>query len=415
MDDDLPERPMKVLGGIGMLATCRAEGGQGEIHAIADAAIAWDGGRIAWTGPEAQLPPEYRSGERQEAGGRLVVPGLADCHTHLAFGGWRATEFEQRSRGATYLEIARAGGGIASTMRATREASEESLLARASGFLKEMIRLGVTTVECKSGYGLSTDAELKLLRVYRRLAAALPARIIPTFLGAHTIPPEFRDDRAGYLRLVIEEMIPAVAGERLARCCDVFVEETAFSAEEGREVLLAGRAAGLAPKLHADQLTSSGGAELAAEVGALSADHLECVSEAGVEAMAEAGVVAVSLPIASLYLRQSPMPARRLIEAGVPVAVATDFNPGSAPSYHLPLALTLACTLQRMTPAEALKGATIIAARALGVQDACGSLEPGKAADFSVIDAPDVNTWLYHFRPSTYMQTVIGGASAWKA
>ncbi|HLS46954.1 MAG TPA: imidazolonepropionase [Gemmatimonadales bacterium] len=406
---------MKLLGGIGELATCRAEGGQGQIHAISAAAMAWDGDRIAWVGPEAELPPEYRNVERQDAGGRLVVPGLVDCHTHLAFGGWRAAEFEQRSRGATYLEIARAGGGIASTMRATREASEDSLLARATEFLAEMIRLGVTTVECKSGYGLSTEAELKLLRVYRRLGHARPARLIPTFLGAHTVPPEFRDDREAYLRLVIDEMIPAIAGERLARCCDVFVEETAFSAAEAREVLLAGKAAGLAPKLHADQLTSSGGAELAAEVGALSADHLECVSEAGIEAMAEAGVVAVSLPIASLYLRQSPMPARRLIEAGVPVAVATDFNPGSAPSYHLPLALTLACTLQRMTPAEALKGATIIAARALGVQGECGSLEPGKAADFSVIDAPDVNSWLYHFRPNACMQTVIGGATAWKA
>src|SRR5690606_32407500 len=340
----------------------RAEGGQGQIHAISAAAMAWDGDRIAGVGPEAELPPEYRNVERQDAGGRLVVPGLVDCHTHLAFGGWRAAEFEQRSRGATYLEIARAGGGIASTMRATREASEDSLLARATEFLAEMIRLGVTTVECKSGYGLSTEAELKLLRVYRRLGHAHPARLIPTFLGAHTVPPEFRDDREAYLRLVIDEMIPAIAGERLARCCDVFVEETAFSAAEAREVLLAGKAAGLAPKLHADQLASSGGAELAAEVGALSADHLECVSEAGIEAMADAGVVAVSLPIASLYLRQSPMPARRLIEAGVPVAVATDFNPGSAPSYHLPLALTLACTLQRMTPAEALKGATIIAA-----------------------------------------------------
>jgi imidazolonepropionase len=406
---------MEVLRGIGMLATCRAEGGQAEIHAIPDAALAWEDGTIRWAGPEADLPPGLAEARAQEAGGRLVIPGLVDCHTHLAFGGWRAGEFERRIRGDSYLDIARDGGGIASTMRATRAASEDALATRAAGFLHEMVRLGVTTVECKSGYGLDTATELALLRAYRRLASDGPARIVATFLGAHTVPPEHRSDRRRYLDLVVGEMIPAIAAERLARCCDVFVEDTAFSADEGREVLTAGKAAGLAPKVHADQLTASGGAELAAEVGALSADHLECVSEAGIAAMATAGVVAVSLPIATLYLAQRPMPARRLIEAGVAVAVATDFNPGSAPSYHLPLALTLACTLQRMTPAETLKGATIIAARALGLERECGSLEPGKAADFCVIDAPDVNTWLYHFRPNACLRTVIGGRTVAEA
>jgi imidazolonepropionase len=210
-------------------------------------------------------------------------------------------------------------------------------------------------------------------------------------------------------------MIPLVAGEKLATCCDVFVEESAFSVEEARRILRAGQAAGLAPKLHADQLSSGGGAELAAELGALSADHLEHVSEKGISAMAAAGVVAVSLPLASLYLRQSPMPARRLIEAGVAVAVATDFNPGSAPSYHLPLALTLAGTLQGMAPSEALKGATIHAARAAGRTDSIGSLEVGKAADFAVIDAPDVNQWLYHFRPNACVMTVVNGTVRWAA
>lgn len=400
---------MKVLRGIGMLATCRAEGGQGEIHPIPDAALAWENGVVRWVGRAADLPAEFQGVPFEDANGRLVVPGLVDCHTHLAFGGWRAAEFERRIRGDSYLDIARDGGGIASTMRATREASEDALVERAAGFLREMLRLGVTTVECKSGYGLDTETELRLLRAYRRLGSMQPARIVPTFLGAHTIPPEHRADRRRYLELVVGEMIPAIEAEGLARYCDVFVEETAFSAEEGRAVLLAGKAAGLAPKVHADQLTSSGGAELAAEVGALSADHLECVSERGITAMAEAGVTAVSLPIASLYLGQRPMPARRLIEAGVPVAVATDFNPGSAPSYHLPLAMTLACTLQRMTPAESVKGATTIAARALGLEAECGSLEVGRRADFCVIDAPDVNTWLYHFRPNACVRTVVDG------
>jgi imidazolonepropionase len=215
--------------------------------------------------------------------------------------------------------------------------------------------------------------------------------------------------------LIVERMIPAVAQEKLAACCDVFLEHSAFSASEARRILLAGQQAGLAAKLHADQLSDGGGAELAAELKALSADHLEHISERGIAAMAAAGVVAVSLPIASLYLGQPPMPARRLIEAGVAVAVATDFNPGSAPSYHLPLALTLACLLQRMSPAEALKGATIYAARAIGKHDRVGSLEPGKAADFAIIDAPDLNQWIYHFRPNACVTTVIEGTTRWRA
>jgi imidazolonepropionase len=401
---------MKVLANIAQLATCRAEGGQSDIHAIPDAAMVWDeGGVIRWVGREKELPGEYRRAARVDAGGRLVIPGLVDCHTHLAFAGWRADEFEQRIKGRSYLEIARAGGGIASTVRQTRAASEPELLQRAGCFLGQMRALGVTTVECKSGYGLEPEAELKLLRVYRTLAREQPVRIVPTFLGAHAVPPEFQHRRTGYVDLIVNEMIPAVARQKLALCCDVFVEESAFSIDEARRILRAGQEAGLGAKLHADQLTSGGGAELAAELGALSADHLEFISEGGITAMASAGVVAVSLPLASLYMGQRPTPARRLIEAGVPVAVGTDFNPGSAPSYHLPLALTLACTLQRMTPAESLKGATYYAARAVGLESQIGSLEPGKAADFAIMDAPDVNQWLYHFRPNACVMTVIAG------
>jgi imidazolonepropionase len=400
---------MKVLANIGQLATCRAEGGQGDIHVIPRAALVWEEKEILWVGPERELPAAYGTAERVDAGGRLVIPGLIDCHTHLAFAGWRANEFAQRIQGRTYLEIAQAGGGIASTVRQTRAASEEELVERATGFLEEMLALGVTTVECKSGYGLDEETELKLLRVYRWLAREQPIRLVPTFLGAHMVPAEFQNDREGYVELLTERLIPRIAGDQLANFCDVFVEEAAFSVAEARRILRAGQDAGLGSKLHADQLTDGTGAELAGEVGAVSADHLEHISERGIAALRKAGVVAVSLPLAALYLGQQPMPARRIIDSGVAVAVATDFNPGTAPSYHLPLALTLACTLQRMTPAEALKGATVYAARAVGLEAEIGSLEPGKEADFAVIDAPDVEHWLYHFRPNACVMTSIGG------
>ncbi|WP_456428244.1 imidazolonepropionase [Rhodocaloribacter sp.] len=400
---------MPVLTNIATLYTCAAPGGQGAVHAIADAALVWEGETIRWVGAEAELPAAYAAAERLDAGGALVIPGLVDAHTHLAFGGWRAGEFEMRILGKSYLDVARAGGGIASTMRRTRAASEDELFERCLGFLGEMARLGVTTVECKSGYGLTLEDELKLLRVYRRLAGAQPLGIVATFLGAHVVPPEYRDDRAAYVRLLCDEMIPRVAGEGLAEFCDVFVEETAFHADEARRIFAAAKRHGLRPKLHVDQLGDGGGAKLAAEVGAVSADHLEYTSEAGMRAMAEAGVVAVSLPLATLYLRQKPMDARAFLDAGAAVAVATDFNPGSAPSFHLPLALTLACTMNRLTPAEALKGATHYAARAIGREDRIGALEPGKQADFVLLDAESVNHWLYHFRPNAARATYVRG------
>jgi imidazolonepropionase len=400
---------MPVLTNIFELNSCRDEGGQGDIHSLSDAAVAWIDGRIEWVGPRRDLPGEYAAYEVVDAGGALVVPGLIDCHTHLAFGGWRADEFELRCRGTTYQEIAAAGGGILNTVGATRAASEDALVARTGAFAREMMRLGVTTIECKSGYGLSTEEERKLLRVYRRLAAELPVEIVPTFLGAHTVPPEYRDRRAAYVELICCEMIPMIASEMLADFCDVFLEAGAFTVSEAREVLNAGAAHGLRPKLHADQLTDGGGALLASEVGAASADHLEFASRRGMRAMAAAGVVAVNLPIAALYLRQPPLDARPFIEEGVPVAVATDFNPGSAPSYHLPLAMTLACTMSRMTPAEALKGATIYAARALNRADRIGSIERGKRADFVLVDATSVNHWLYHFRPNAVRAVYASG------
>lgn len=405
---------MPVLRSIGELATCAPRGPQADAHVIPNAALVWEGETIRWVGAESELPSEYASLPSEDAGGRLVIPGLIDCHTHLAFGGWRAEEFEQRLRGKTYLEIAAAGGGIASTVAQTRAASREELVARCRAHLAGMARLGVTTIEAKSGYGLNTEQELRLLEVYRELSDG-PQRIIPTLLAAHVIPAEYRERRAAYVRLVIEEIIPEVSRRQLARFCDVFVEESAFSLDEARAILRAGIAHGLAPKLHADQLTSGGGAELAAEVGAVSADHLEHISEQGIARMAEAGVVAVSLPFASLYLDTAPLPARRLLDAGVAVGVATDFNPGTAPSYHLPVAMTLACVHQRMTPAESLKGATIVAAQAIEMESLVGSLEAGKSADFAVIDAPSVEHWLYQLGANACVRTIGRGRELWRA
>jgi len=405
---------MPVLTNIGALARCVRSAPAGDAGVVEGAALVWDGATIRWAGPAADLPGEFSGWPSEDAGGRLVVPGLVDCHTHLAFAGWRSDEFALRLMGATYLDIAAAGGGIASTVAKTRAASTEYLTARCRAHLAEMASLGVTTVEAKSGYGLNVEHELRLLGIYRSLATG-PQRILGTLLAAHVIPPEYRDRRSEYVDLIEQELIPRVAREGLARFCDVFVEESAFTVEEARRILLAGKRHGLAPKLHADQLTSGGGGELAAEVGAASADHLERISEAGIRAMAAAGVVAVSLPFASLYLGMMPLPARRLLNAGVPVAVATDFNPGSAPSYHLPVAMTLACTIQRMTPAEALRGATVVAARALQLDWEIGSLEPGKSADFAVIDSDSVDHWLYHLRPNACVRTVAKGRDIWRS
>jgi len=402
---------MPLLTNISHLYTCAGDA-QGDVGHIADAALVWDGGTIKWVGPVKDLPAEYAKWEREDAEGRIVIPGLIDCHTHLAFGGWRGGDFERRIKGESYLQIAQAGGGIASTVAKTRALSEAELAERGADVLEEMVALGVTTVEAKSGYGLSLIDELKTLRAYRTLSERQSVRLLSTFLGAHTVPPEYKERRAEYVKLVVEEMIPAVAKEKLATFCDAFVEASAFTHDEARVIFAAATKHGLIPKLHADQITPNGGAELAAEVGAASADHLEHVSEAGIAAMAKAGVVGVSLPLATLYLNVAPLPARKMIDAGVPVAVATDFNPGSAPSWHLPLAMMLACNLQRMTPAEVLVGTTRIAARALR-RDDLGVLAPGKRADFAIIEAEDLTHWLYHFQPNACVRTVIDGADVW--
>jgi imidazolonepropionase len=400
---------MPVLTNIGVLATCRDEGGQGAIHAIPQAALAWRGTDIAWVGPADALPHEYRDDERIDAQGRLVVPGLVDCHTHLAFAGWRADEIEARMCGRTYQELAAAGGGIARTVAATRAAGTDALVDRCASWLAQMARLGVTTVEAKSGYGLDVDNEIRLLEVYAALRKAQSVRIVSTLLAAHVVPREYAGRRKQYEEAVCGDLIPMVARRGLARFCDVFVEESAFTPDEARAILRCGLVHGLGAKLHVDQLTDGGGAALAAELNAVSADHLEYVSEEGIARLAQAGTVAVTLPLAALYLGGHVAPARSLIAAGVPVAVATDFNPGTAPTYHLPLAMLLAATLQRMTPAEILKAVTIHAARAIGEASVAGSLEPGKRADFAIIDEPDVNHWVYHFAPNSCVSTYIAG------
>lgn len=400
---------MPVLKNISVLYTCLDKGGQGDTHPIQDAAVYWKDGIIEWVGQEKDMPQSPDNHEVFNAGGRMVIPGLTDCHTHLAFGGWRAEEFEMRVRGRSYLEIAEAGGGIISTVMATRKASEDELYDKASALLDQIMRLGVTTIECKSGYGLSLKDELKLLRVYRRLAESKPVKVVPTFLGAHTIPPEFISSRSDYIRLVMDDIIPRVGEEKLASYCDIFVEKSAFTADEAFRILERGKEYGMRPKIHADQLTSCGGAELAAATGAISADHLERITDQGIQAMAEAGVIGVTLPVASLYTQQPFLDCRRLVSRGVEVAVATDFNPGSAPSFDLPLAMMLSCNLGRLTPAEALKGATLYATKAIGMDKKSGSIENGKSADFVVVDAPSVNFWMYHFTSVRAIDVFVNG------
>jgi len=396
-----------ILTDIGFLATCHETGGQGDIGPMESASIAFSDGRIVWVGAADALPGSYADWNRYSAGGKTVIPGLVDCHTHLAFGGWRADEFRLKMQGASYLDIAAAGGGIRKTMRQTRGASEEDLLAHCLHYARKALELGVTAIECKTGYGLSLEDELKILRVYQKLKSLVPQDIVATLLAAHVVPDEC--SKESYIAMICDELIPAVAKEKLAQFNDIFVENGAFTADDARRILGAGQAHGLAAKLHIDQLSDGNGGALAAEVGAVSADHLEFTSEEGMRAMASAGVVAVCLPFASLYLNQPPMKARTFIEAGVEVAVATDFNPGSAPSYDLPLAMMLACTTSRLTPAESLKGATLYAAKAIQMSKEYGSIEVGKRANFAVIDSPNVDQWLYHFQPNQCVQTWING------
>jgi imidazolonepropionase len=357
--------------------------------AIEDGAIAVRAGRIAWVGARADLQAALRGAATREhdAGGRWITPGLIDCHTHLVYAGSRAGEFEQRLNGATYEEIARAGGGIRSTVAATRAASEAALLEASQPRIRALLGEGVTTVEIKSGYGLEAGAEAKMLRVARALGNALPVTVRTTFLGAHALPPEFDGRADAYVDEVCGRMLPEIARAGLADAVDAFCERIGFTPAQTERVFEAAKKLGLPVKLHAEQLSDQGGAQLAARYGALSADHLEYVSEDGIATMARAGTVAVLLPGAFYFLRETRVPPIEMLRRhGVPMAIATDCNPGSSPMTSLLLALNMACTLFRLTPQEALAGATREAARALGLAREAGTLEVGKVADFALWD-----------------------------
>jgi imidazolonepropionase len=375
------------------LATMEA-GGEPYGHARAGA-IGFQDGRVAWIGERQDAPPAAR---RLECGGRWLTPALIDCHTHLVYAGNRAREFEMRLEGASYEEIARAGGGILSTVRATREASEEDLVAQALPRIARLAGEGVTVVEIKSGYGLDLESEMRLLRAARALERRVPVTVRTTLLALHATPPEFAGRVEAYVDYVCDEVIPAVAKAGLADAVDAFCERIAFTPAQVERTFRAARAHGLPVKLHAEQLSNQGGAALAAAHGALSADHLEHVDDAGVAAMARAGTVAVLLPGAFLYLRETQLPPVALLRRhGVPIAIATDNNPGTSPYSSLLLMLNLACTAFRLTPEEALAGVTRNAARALGMAATHGTLAVGKAADAALWDIDHPSELAYSF------------------
>ena len=364
------------------------------------------GGRVGDAGPERELRRRWKARRVLDAGGRLVTPGLVDPHTHAVFAGDRALEFEMRSQGRTYQDIAEAGGGILSTVRATRKASDRELAEGLRVRLDRMLENGTTTAEVKSGYGLTLKDEIRILKVIRGMRH--PIRLVPTFLGAHALPPEFRKDRKGYLDLVCDRMLPAAAP--LARFCDVFVDRGAFTLEEGKRVLKAARALGLGLKIHAEEFERTGAAAMAASLGAVSADHLMRVNASDIRALAGSGTVAVCLPVTTLFVGEPAYaPARRMLEAGCRVAITTDLNPGSSHAYSMTLAMSMAVLGLKMTPAEALAAATIHAARAIGMDREVGSLEIGKRADFVVWEATSLLQLPYTMGTNLVREVWIGG------
>ena len=397
-----------IVKNIGMLATpegktARRGPEQGQIRVLKDAYVEIEDGLVTKIGTDA---PDETGAQVIDAGGKLVTPGLVDAHTHLIFGGWRQNELGLKLHGATYLDILAMGGGILSTVNATRTATEEELTEKARQALDEMLSLGVTTVEAKSGYGLDLDNELKQLRAIRRLNETHPVDLVSTFLGAHAVPKEYKEDREGYIRLLCEELIPAVAEGKLAEFCDVFCETGVFSAQESQTILEAGKRYGLIPKIHADEIDPIGGSQLTEAVGAVSAEHLIVCPPEGIAAMSKAGTVACLLPATSFYLGSTFAPARAMIEKGVAVAMASDFNPGSCPSLNLQFVMNLGCLRYRLTPEEVLTAVTLNGAAAIRRADRLGSLEVGKQGDLVIWNAEDLNYICYRMG-SNLVNTVI--------
>lgn len=356
-----------------------------ELTIIEDGSIWIEEGIIQSVGTTQELEEQFKDraheAEITDASGHLVTPGLVDPHTHIAYGGSREREFEMRLEGATYMDIMNAGGGIHATTKMTREATEDELVEQTKKRLDSFLKHGVTTVEGKSGYGLEVETELKQLRVMKRLQQEHAIDLVPTFMGAHAVPTEYKGREDDYIDLIVDEMLPAVANEQLAVFNDVFCEVGVFTPEQSQRILEAGKKYGLIPKIHADEIEPYGGAELAAKVGAISAEHLLKASDEGIKAMADAGTIACLLPATALYLREQAAEGRKMIDAGVPVAISTDCNPGSSPTTSMPLVMNLACISMRLTPAEALTAATYNAACAIRMQNATGSLETGKQGD----------------------------------
>ncbi len=387
------------------LAQVASAKGQGPVSGAAmeatvqeGVAVAISGGEIVAVGDAAELERTYQAKERFDGQGGVLIPGFVDSHTHPIFFGTREEEFEMRLAGKTYVEISEAGGGILSSIRGVREASKEVLTARLLKRLDRFIEMGTTTIEAKTGYGLSTADELKCLEVLAEANRLHPIEIVPTFLGAHDVPPEFKGRKSDYVNLLMEEMLPLVAESGLAEYCDVFTESHVFGLEDSRRLMNRGRELGLGVRMHVDQLTPLGGAQLAAELGAASADHLECVTPEGIDALAAAGVIPVLCPLVPLYLRQSEeAPARAMIRAGLAPALATDFNPGSCYVQSMPEVLTWAALRYGMSTREALSAATLNAACSLGRGARLGTIEPGKQADLALLDLPNVGHLTYEF------------------
>ena len=388
-----------IIKGASEVLTCKedARDAQGRlaVGCIRDGAVAARDGRIIWVGTEAALMEEVRlvrGGEMLDADGRVVMPGLVECHSHLAWAGDRADEFQMRVAGATYQQVQEAGGGIASTVEDTRKAGDDVLRALARKRLDRFMRYGVTTVEAKSGYGLSLEQEIRLLEVYRDVSLAHPVDVVPTLLGAHVVPVEYTDRADDYVKLIIKKMIPQAAKKKLARFCDAFCERGAFTVDQCRRILEAGLENDLLPKLHADQLSYMGGTEMAAELGAVSVDHLDHVADAGIAALTSVSggkraPIAVLLPGATFFLGEGGYaPARKMLDAGVRVALSTDFNPGSSPTQNLWLMATMGCSQLRMTAEEVIRAITIDAAAAIALDSEIGSLEVGKKADILILD-----------------------------